>query len=165
MTRLILKLKKILMPPEHWISYLQCCDKNNHCIHITKLLIEHTHTIEDPAQLSVCRGARLYGPVALQLLPRAASSPALGQNGAHNVLLLLPPCAEHEGGKQRGREGGSCCTCRLAHGNNKVVVFPVSLRWSHCIHLQVKCVSVPIKFNSTMKPVPLSQHLETLHTF
>ena len=28
------------------------------------------------------------------------------------------------------------------HGNNKVVVFPVSLPWSNCICLQVKCVCV-----------------------
>ena len=142
------------MPPKHWISYLQCCDKNNHCIHITKLLIEHTHTFEDPAQLSVCVGARVYmaqWPCSSYLvlphrLPWARMGPTMCCCYCRHVL--------------NARET-RCSTCRLAHGNNRVVVFPVSLCWSHhCIHLQVKCVSAPIKFNSTIKPVPMSQPLE-----
>ena len=149
------------MSPEHWISYLQCCDKNNHCIHI-KLLIEHTHTVEDPAQLSVCRGALLQymaqWPCSSYLvlprrLPWARMGPTMCCCYCRHVLNA------REAGSEEGREA-RCSTCRLAHGNNRVVVFPVSLRWSHCIRLQVKCVSAPIKFNSTIKPVNMSQPLE-----
>ena len=67
------------MPPKHRISYLQCYDKNNHCIHVTKLLIEHTHTIEDPAQLSVCVGARVYGPAPTSCCLVACPGPEWGQ--------------------------------------------------------------------------------------
>ena len=143
------------MPPKHWISYLQCCDKNNHCIHITKLLIEHTHT-HYWRPCTTCVGARVY----------MAQWPC----SSYLVLPLRLPWA---------RMGPTMCCCYCRHVLNarkggrltapRIASPMVSTGWSSfqsggvvatAFRLQVKCVSAPIKFNSTIKPVPMSQHLE-----